>query len=205
MNKIKALLFAFVCMVTPALAQSDSAAVAPMVNPEDVAFSHFFVYLEGGEIYPFGDLIDAVNNSFYGGVGVRYSYWENADGFASFVYSYFTPVGKTKIDGVHQFSGKVGMDWKPKFLRPLVVGGGFACNFTRADIQDGVDISFDQDLGGTLADNETEFGWFVRVNLPLWNFEKFRVGFNVQWEELWTLPKRSDMLTMGFYVERKIW
>mgnify|MGYP003301069925 CR=1 FL=1 len=208
MNKIKALLFAFACMFAPALAQEVPQSTiqnTTQVASQDVAFSQFYVSIEGGEIYPFGDLIDAVENTFYGGVGIRYSYWDNADGFMSFNYSYFRPVPKTKIDGVHQFAGKVGMDWKPRFLRPLVIGAGFACNFTRADIKDGVDVSFEQDLGGTLADNETEFGAFVRANLPLWTFEKFRVGFNVQLEELWTLPKRSVMMTMGFYVERRVW
>jgi hypothetical protein len=28
---------------------------------------------------------------------------------------------------------------------------------------------------------------------------------NVLWEQLWTLPERSNMLTIGFYVERRIW
>ena len=59
--------------------------------------------------------------------------------------------------------------------------------------------------GGTLGDNETEFGWFARLNLVLWNFDKYRVGFNFMWEEIWTLPKRSDMLYVGLYVERKLW
>ena len=187
------------------IAQPNSAKVELPKSSEDYAFEHFYVSIEGGEIYPWGDLLDAVNSTFYGGVGIRYSYWKDVDGFMTFNYSYFTPVPKTKIDGVHQFSGKVGMDWRLKYIRPVVVGGGFTCNFTRADIKEGVDISFEHDLGGTLADNETEFGWFFRINVPLWTFEKFRVGLNAQWEELWTLPKRSDMVTMGFYIERRVW
>lgn len=174
-------------------------------NPADYAFEHFYVSIEGGEIYPWGDLLDAVENTFYGGVGIRYSYWKNADGFMTFNYSYFKPVEKTKIDGIHQFSGKVGLDFYIKYIKPVVVGGGFACNFTRADVQDGVDISFDKDLGGTLADNETEFGWFFRLRLPVFSYKKFHVGINALWEQLWTLPERSDMLTVGAYIEREIW
>lgn len=221
MNKLKVLFVAMAAMAcsalaqtdSTALAQTDSATVAAPVSvqtdsakaPQDYAFEHFYAYIEGGEIYPWGDLQDAVENTMYGGIGIRYSYWKNADGFMSFNYSYFKPVPSTKIDGVHQFSGKVGLDFRIKYIKPVVVGAGFACNFTRADMQDGVDISFENDLGGTLADNETEFGWFFRVRLPLFSYNKFNVGFNAQWEELWTLPKRSDMLTMGLYIEREIW
>lgn len=207
MDKLKVLLFALVTFASVAFAQTDSAKVQidSTKAPEDYAFERFYVSIEGGEIYPFGDLIDAVDNALYGGVGIRYSYWKDVDGFMTFNYSYFKPVPKTKIDGVHQFSGKVGLDWRLKYISPAIIGAGFACNFTRADMQDGVNISFENDLGGTLADNETEFGWFVRVNIPLWNWDSFRVGFNLQWEKLWTLPKRSDVLTAGIYVEKRIW
>ena len=56
----------------PLAFRNDSAAVA-----NDISFSHLSVFLEGGEIYPMGDLMDAVENALYGGVGVRYTYWEN--------------------------------------------------------------------------------------------------------------------------------
>ena len=42
-------------------------------------------------------------------------------------------------------------------------------------------------------------------NLIAWNFKDYRVGFNLMWEEIWTLPKRSNMLYAGLYVERKLW
>lgn len=176
-------------------------------SPADSAFSKFYVSIEGGEIYPFGDLPDAVENTFYGGVGVRYSYWDDADGFLNFNYAYFEPrVSDVPFAGVHQFSGKVGLDFRLRLIAPFVVGAGFACNWTRADLDDAADKDkLYGERGGTLTDNETEFGWFVRLNLPLWNFEKTRIGFNLLWEELWTLPERSDMLTAGIYIERRIW
>ena len=91
-------------------------------------------------------------------------------------------------------------------ISPIVVGGGFSCNWTRADLDD--DVIKDEIYnmpGGTLGDNETEFGWYVRLNLIAWNFKDYRVGFNLMWEEIWTLPKRSNMLYAGLYVERKLW
>lgn len=176
-------------------------------NPADVAFSKASIFVEAGEIYPLGDLMDAVENTHYAGVAFRYSYWEDVDGVAMFNYSYFKPIPNDVIfDGAHQFSGKLGLDWKFPLISPVVVGFGFTCNWARADLDDGVDKDATYTLpGGTLNDNETEFGWYGRINLPVLNYGKTRVGLNVLWEELWTLPKRSDMLTAGIYVERSLW
>ena len=179
----------------------------PTTPVEDYAFSHAYLAIEGGELYPFGDLVDAVYNAYYGGFDFRYTYWENVDGVVMFHYTYFQPRPKeVPYDGTHQFMGKLGLDWRWPLIRPLVIGAGFTCNWVRADLDDDVDKDAIYGLpGGTLGDNETEFGWFARLNLVLWNFEKYRVGFNVMWEELWTLPKRSEMLYMGLYVERRLW
>ena len=203
MNKLIALVA--LCLAVLAFGQAPDSTTR--LNVEDIAFSHAYVAIEGGEVYPFGDLVDAVDNAFYGGLDFRYSYWENVDGVVMFHYSYFKPRPSTvPYDGVHQAMGKLGLDWHFPLIRPVVVGGGFVCNWTRADLDDGVDKNQIYMLpGGTLTDNETEFGWYARLNLALWNFENYRIGFNVMWEELWTLPKRSEMLYVGLYVERKLW
>ncbi len=183
-----------------------SAALAQ--SPTDSSFSHIYVSVEGGEQYPFGDLVDAVENSFYGGFGFRYTYTENIDGFVLMDYSYIKPIPRgLKIYGAHQVSGKLGLDFKWKAIAPLAIGAGFVCDWVRGDYDDDKidETSFNKDLGGTLTDNETEFGWFARVNLPLIRRETYRVGFNALWKELWTLPKRSEMLSMGVYFERRIW
>lgn len=187
-------------------AQDLSASKNNQENPADIAFSKAAISVEAGEIYPFGDLVDAVENSYYAGLGFRYSYWDNVDGVVMFNYSYFKPVPKNVVvDGAHQFSGKLGLDWKWPLIRPVILGGGFTCNWARADF-DGDDKSVAyKKKGGTLTDNETEFGWYGRINIPLWNMNEFRVGFNLLWEELWTLPERSDMLSAGVYVERSLW
>ena len=110
-------------------------------NPADSAFSKVYVSIEGGEMYPFGDLIDAVYNSFYGGVGLRYNYWSDVDGFVQFNYTY-VKVRPEDIPypGVHQFMGRLGLDWHWNYIRPLAIGGGFTCNWTRADRDGGVDF-----------------------------------------------------------------
>ena len=201
MGKLKKILLFMAGVALAAFAHDDTT------NVEDIAFSHAYLGIEGGEVYPFGDLIDATENTLYGGFNFRYSYWKNVDGVVMFHYAYFKPrPDVVPYDGVHQASGKLGLDWKIPAIHPMVFGGGFACNWTRADLEDDVvkDEIYDKP-GGTLGDNETEFGWYARLNVVLWNLETYRVGFNFMWEEIWTLPKRSDMLYVGVYVERKLW
>ena len=176
--------------------RNDSAVVA-----NDISYSHFAVFLEGGEIYPMGDLMDAVQNALYGGVGVRYTYWDNVDGVVMFQYTYFKPNVDTDIDGVHQFMGRVGADWKWQLIHPVVLGGGFTCSWTRADSED----EYWSKPGGTLTDNETEFGWYARISLPVFKYKEYSLGFNVMWEHLWTLPESSNMLSAGITFERSIW
>ncbi|MBR4398699.1 MAG: hypothetical protein IKT05_05890 [Fibrobacter sp.] len=201
MGKLKKILLFMAGVALAAFAHDDTT------NVEDIAFSHAYLGIEGGEVYPFGDLIDATENTLYGGLNFRYSYWKNVDGVVMFHYAYFKPrPDVVPYDGVHQASGKLGLDWKIPAIHPMVFGGGYACNWTRADLEDDVvkDEIYDKP-GGTLGDNETEFGWYARLNVVLWNLETYRVGFNFMWEEIWTLPKRSDMLYVGVYVERKLW
>lgn len=212
MDKLKLLIWGFFVLAVNLFAEpsakpttesqtsSDNAA-----SVEDIAFSHVSVSIEGGEVYPFGDLIDAVDNSFYGGLGLRYAYWENVDGIVMIHYTYFEPrEDKVPYDGVHQVMGKVGLDWRLPLISPVVIGAGFACNWTRADYEEEDRPEF-SDVGGTLTDNETEFGWFARLKLNFFNHKKYHVGFNIMWEEIWTLPKRSDMLYAGLYIERDLW
>ena len=201
MGKLRKILLFVAGVALAAFAQEDTTKV------EDIAFSHAYLGIEGGEVYPFGDLIDATENTLYGGFNFRYSYWKNVDGVVMFHYAYFKPRPDiVPYDGVHQASGKLGLDWRFPAVHPMVFGGGFSCNWTRADLDDDVvkDEIYEKP-GGTLGDNETEFGWFARLNVVLWNLETYRVGFNFTWEEIWTLPKRSDMLYAGIYVERKLW
>ena len=204
MAKVKALILLFLGLAVCALAQSESSGFA---SADSIAFSKFYISIEGGEKYPFGDLIDAVDDAFYVGLGARYAYWKDFDGIILFQYSYFEPHREIpRINGVHEVSGKLGLDYRWRLISPIAVGVGFICNWTRADYEgDKKQFDFKKDAGATLTDNETEFGWFARLNLPIFTLDDYRAGLNVLWEQVWTLPERSNMLSVGLYVERRIW
>ena len=176
--------------------RNDSIAVQ-----NDMSFSHFAIFLDGGEIYPMGDLMDAVKNTLYGGIGARYTYWDDIDGIVMFQYAYFKPNTDIYYDGVYQFMGRVGADWKWKLIHPVVLGAGFTCNWTRADAEE----KYYDERGSSLNDNETEFGWYARISLPVFKYKEYSAGFHVMWEQLWTLPNRSNMLSAGITIERSLW
>lgn len=202
MKNLKVALLLILSLAACALAQSGASETLAV---DSIAFSKFYVSIEGGEKYPFGNLVDAVDNAYYVGLGARYAYWEDFDGIILFQYSYFEPHGKVPhIYGVHEVSGKLGLDYRWKLISPLVVGAGFLCNWNRADYDEKNRPHFESQ-GGTLTDNETEFGWFTRLNLPVFTLENYRAGLNVLWEQVWTLPERSNMLSVGLYVERRLW
>ena len=174
----------------------------------DEAFSHLFVSVELGELYPWGQLQDAVDNTVFAGGGIRYTYWEDFDGFVQMEYSYFTPhTDNVIVYGIHQVNGKLGLSYHNPKIKSIELGAGFLCSWTRADHDESKvnKNTFKKSPGGTLVDNETEFGWFFRLNLPVWKTEKYRVGLSAEWQELWTLPERSDMISFGLVVERRIW
>ena len=107
---------------------------------------------------------------------------------------------KTLIQAYDQTDEQDDRNCQP-LIQPVALGAGFTCSWTRADAEEHLYSAY----GGTLTDNETEFGWYARISLPVIKREKFSVGFHVAWEQLWTLPKRSNMLSAGVTLERSIW
>lgn len=189
-----------------ASADSQASSLEPRTSSvsasSDIMFSKVYLSIEGGRIYPLGDMLDAVEDTWFAGLGIRYAYWENVEGLLDFDFTYF----KMKPDsiyfpGVFQFMGRLGLDWHSRVIKPVVVGAGFTCNWTRAD---GGKEELYNERGGTLNDNETEFGIFAHINVPLLVYDRIRTYLNVQWEELWTLPKRSDMLYAGVIFEWRV-
>lgn len=169
---------------------------------KDWIFSEASMALEGGDAYPWGNLEDAIKPALYGQGEFSYRYWENTFGLVQFGYGYFrTQDDFKRFPGVHQFHGRVGLEHQPSWMSPLFIGAGFSCILTRSDGGDPNDKS----PGVLLATNETEFGAFVKLKLPIWKNETYAIGVNLYWEEIWTLPQASDMLWIGFFVQRRLW
>lgn len=182
------------------LAAASFAEEAPeQVNPR-LPFSEMFLGIEGGELYPMGDLMDVLDNALYAQLQFRYSYYKSLDGYIHFGYSYLeTTDDEIDFPGVHQFHGRVGVLWHVPGVESIRLGGGFSCIWARSD-----GGSASAKLGGMLSDNESEFGWHARLDLAAFRLQNWNVGFNAYWEQIWTLPERSNTLWFGVYVERRL-
>jgi len=173
------------------------------VASEDFIFSEAFVGLEGGNVYPVGSVQEAVEQSFYGQAEFRYRYFDATYGLVQFGYAYFKTHSDFKLyPGVHQFHGRMGLDHSFPVIHPILLGFGFSCVWTRADTK--VD-KLDNSPGSSLEDNESEFGVFLNLNLPVFKNESYVVGVNAYMEQIWTLPARSHMFWMGVYLQRRLW
>lgn len=165
-------------------------------------FSEGYLGLEGGDAYPWGTTEDAIQPALFGQGNFTYRYWKNTYGIVQFGYAYFKTYTEFKrFPGVHQFHGRVGLEHQFSWLRPLFLGAGFSCIWARSDGGD----QEDKGPGVMLTDNESEFGTFLKVRLPIWKNEKYAIGANIYWEQLWTLPEKSNMLWIGVFVQRRMW
>lgn len=176
-------------------------SVLPLwASPKDsVELSHAAVAVEVGALYLLDDSKEALDDTYYVLSEFEYSYFRRLTGVVQFGYAYLSTKGDLDYPGIHQVNGRVGLDYSLPFVEPVAVGGGFSCIWMRAD-DDGGDAS-----ASTLDDNETEFGAYVRLNLPILNFGNWRVGAKVYYENLWTEPETSETAWFGFYVQRHLW
>lgn len=168
--------------------------------PRDtVEFSHAAIGIEMGALYLLDDSKHALDDTYYGLVEFEYAYYRRLTGIVQFGYAYLPTKGSLDYPGIHQANGRVGIDYALPFVEPVALGMGFSCVWMRAD-GDGGDASV-----STLDDNETEFGAYVRLNLPIVTLENWRFGAKVYYENLWTEPETSQTAWFGLYLQRKLW
>ncbi len=161
-------------------------------------FSHASAGIEGGALYFLDDVQDALDNTYYGLLEFNYRYFEKFLGVLQFGYAYLPTKGNVEYPGIHQVNGRVGLDYPLPIAKPIALGAGFSCIWMRADADGDVSRS-------TLADNETEFGFYARLDLPILTLENWRMGAKFYYETLWTEPETSQTAWFGFYLQRKLW
>lgn len=169
--------------------------LAVMVWCDTTALAHpWRIGIEGGRVNPVGDLQNEVGASYFGGLGFGYQYASDLTFYLQGNYAYL-PAESAHFAGLHQMCGRASIEYAPSVIRPLRVGGGFSLAFVRGD-----DID-EQAKGYMLYDNESEFGWHVRLDMPVILQPRWRAGFRAYWDEIWTDPEASDMLWLGVYME----
>lgn len=171
---------------------------------KDYIFSEGYVSLEGGDVYPWGTIEDAIQSSLYGQGEFSYRYWENTYGIVQFGYTYFkTQDFFKRYPGLHQFHGRIGLEHQFSWMKPFFIGFGFTSVWVRADSED--DDEDDKSAGVTLIDNESEFGAFLKAKFPIWKNKNYAIGLNIYWDYIWTLPEETNILWIGLFIQRRLW
>jgi len=164
-----------------------------------VEFAHVSIAVEGGALYLLDDAGRNLDDSYYGLWELDYTFFRSWIGVVQMGYAYLPTTGDVSFSGIHQVNGRIGLDYPLPFVKPIALGVGFSCIWMRAD-DDGGNAS-----KSSLIDNESEFGFYARLNLPILNWDKWRVGARIYFERLWTAPETSETAWFGFYLQRNLW
>ncbi len=187
---MKKILLAVFLLTASLWAKTDSASVE---------FAHASIAVEGGALYLLDDAGQNLEDTYYGLLELDYAFFRTWIGVVQMGYAYLPTTGDVAFSGIHQVNGRVGLDYPLPFVSPIALGAGFSCIWMRADDEGG------NASKSSLVDNESEFGFYVRLNLPILNWDKWRLGAKVYFERLWTSPETSETAWFGFYLQRNLW
>jgi hypothetical protein len=155
------------------------------------AFSQSFS-LEGGANYFLGDLQKEIKISPYAAADFGYELSDYTELYLQGVFSYLKLKRNSDFHGLYQFLGRTGIETPEHLLKPVVIGTGISMATVRGNnATSEADKYF-------LSDNETEFGWHIRLELSLFRIKNFKFSTRFYYDQIWTKPKNSYLLHGGF-------
>jgi hypothetical protein len=155
------------------------------------AFSQSFS-LEGGMNYFLGDLQKEIKICPYAAADFEYELSNYTALYLQGAFSYLKLKNNSDFHGLYQFLGRTGIETSEHLLKPVAVGAGISMATVRGNnATQYADKYF-------LSDNETEFGWHIRLELNLFRIENFRFGTRFYYDQIWTKPENSYLLHGGF-------
>lgn len=150
---------------------------------------------EGGRATFIGDLRKETNPSWYGNLTLEYPCAPRLFGYMEGGYSYI-PVTNGTATGLHQFSGRAGLQTLMPLFTRLSAGGGITLSAARG---------YHMDKSYLLSTSESEFGWNARISCHLVKVSHYQIGFRAHWDHLWTTPEATNIVWAGFFVEAFPW
>jgi hypothetical protein len=153
-------------------------------------------YISGGlqVLQPMAELYSVLDPSPVLVSAMRFSYFK--DMLSQIQISYARLDGPDSPAAVHCLSGLVGLD-RQWFHGLVETGTGLSLFFLRA-----AEV---RRSGLLLADNESDFGFYLKGALRLYTKEAWALSWSTQWHSVLTLPKRSHLLQSGLVVEYRLW
>jgi len=165
--------------------------LASLLIAAQIAFSQSFS-LEGGMNYFLGDLQKEIKISPYAAADFEYELSNYTALYLQGAFSYLKLKNNSDFHGLYQFLGRTGIETPEDLLKPVAIGVGISMATVR-----GNNATPDADKY-FLSDNETEFGWHIRLELSLFRIENFKFSTRFYYDQIWTKPKNSYLLHGGF-------
>lgn len=162
-------------------AQTEVHASQTETREEDSSNEHAVLYVQSGAWVPLGSLSDVLDHSVMTGLVLTLPYYGHWKMLASAQYaSVFAP--EHQLD-LHVMRGRAGLDHK-------YFGFGLNLCFVRAHDQQAAE-------GYLLADNESDYGFWVSVHSPDWQWKNWLFRIGGSWDVLWTQPRTSQFWSVG--------
>ena len=152
------------------------------------------ISLEGGANYFLGDLRKEIKICPYGGANFEYVLSNYTALYVQGTFSYLKLKNNKDFHGLYQMLGRTGIETPEHLLKPVAIGLGVSMATVRGK------NATPQAENYMLSTSETEFGWHVRLELSMFNIEKFKFGTRFHYDEIWTKPKNSSLLQGGVFV-----
>jgi len=156
-----------------------------------IAFSQS-ISLEGGANYFLGDLQKEIKISPYAAADFEYGLSNYTELYLQGAFSYLKLKNNIDFHGLYQFIGRAGIETPEDLLNPVSVGVGISMAMVRGNNATPNAYNY------FLYDNESEFGWHVRLELSLFRIENFKFSTRFYYDQIWTKPENSYLLHGGF-------
>lgn len=163
------------------------------------AFDHAQLQLEGGAVQPLFSLSRNFGPTPQVQGSIRFEYSEHISSRVALGYAKLTG---WDVSDLHFAHGDVGLDWALPVCREFDVGAGVSLFFVRADPTPSQEEAVQ---AYQLYDNESEFGWHIRLAYTVWKTERFSLHVGAMYHQIWTSPEQSHLLWAGLGGEFQLW
>jgi len=142
------------------------------------------LYMQAGAWVPLGSLSAVLDQTVMSGLVLTLPYYGHWKMLASAEYaSVFAP--ENQLD-LHVMRGRAGLDHR-------YFGFGLNLCFVRAQDQQAAE-------GYLLADNESDYGFWLALHSPDWQWKNWLFRIGGSWDVLWTQPRSSQFWSAGLSV-----
>lgn len=160
-------------------------------------FSFGRVELSLGQRMPQKNLYDVLEKSPAFQLGMQFGYYESAHFPVHFrMEASYAEMKHPRVD-FHNAIGRIGFDWDFFQRYHSELGTGLTMHFLRA--------SEAREEGLLLEDNESDYGWYFRLQPMAMDWGRFRLGLEAHYDIVWSSPRASHFVQVAVKTGWRLW